>query len=262
MGRIRADGDRDQGSEAFRLARGSGMRLRGHREGVKDAWYNAGMQVQGILRDTARPRRMRGLSVSFEERTRIDARLAALGRGLGALRLRLGEGLLRLDAVGGAQALGFPTFESYCAEALERSGRWGADARSLARRLAGLPRLRAALVEGRLGWAMVELLARVATEKDEADWIEAAAHSTVRAMRLRVKAPPEEVDERAAWVTISRTVDRIVSKHGPSSGRGRWSMRSAWMAAMGAMGRSRPCSPSCWRGGRSSCRTTSACGRA
>jgi len=167
------------------------------------------MQVQGILRDTARPRRIRGLSVSFEERTRIDARLAALGRGLGALRLRLGEGLLRLEAVGGAQALGFPTFESYCQEALERSGRWGADARSLARRLAGLPRLRAALVEGRLGWAMVELLARVATIEDEADWLEEATHSTVRAMRLRVNAPPEEVDERPVRVTISRTVDRI-----------------------------------------------------
>ena len=153
------------------------MRLRGCQKGLGSAWYNARMQVQGDLRDTARPRRSLGHTLSFEEGTRVDARLAALGRGLGALRLRLGEGLLRLDAVGGPQALGFPTFESYCSEALERRGRWGADARSLARRLAGLPRLRAALVEGRLGWALVELLARVATPKDEADWIDAAAHS-------------------------------------------------------------------------------------
>jgi len=76
-----------------------------------------------------------------------DNRIATLGRGLGALRLAIGEGLLRLST-GDIQNLGYPTFESYVREALGRTGRWGADVRALARRLASLPHLRTALVCG------------------------------------------------------------------------------------------------------------------
>ncbi len=164
------------------------------------------------MQTTQRRARIAAFEMPFAEGLRVDERLAALGRGHGATRLRIGEGLLRLEAAGGAQMLGFPTFESYCREALERSGRWGADVRSLARRLRSLPRLRAALARGRLGAAMVELLARVATAEDEEAWIEEAARSTVRAMRLLVNAAPDgpsEEDERPARVTIVRTVDRI-----------------------------------------------------
>jgi len=152
-----------------------------------------------------------------DERARIDSRLAVLGRGVGAMRLRLGEGLLRLEARGGVRELGFPNLESYCREALGRSGRWGADARGLARRLSGLPGLRAALVEGRLTSSMVELLARVATEEDEGRWIEEAAGSTVRAMRQKVNAvraqaaaDGDDPDVReGARVTLCVTADRV-----------------------------------------------------
>jgi len=59
-----------------------------------------------------------------------DNRIATLGRGLGALRLALGEGLLRLST-GDIQDFGFPTFESYVRErsdarvvGAQMSGRW------------------------------------------------------------------------------------------------------------------------------------------
>lgn len=155
-------------------------------------------------------RRYRG-SIEVAELLRIDGRIAALGRGLGAMRLRVGEGLLRLEGVGGVKALGFPNLESYCREALGRSGRWGSDVRGLARRLSGLPGLRAELVSGRLSTSMVELVARVATVEDEGEWIARALEMTVREMRAELKARRvETIDDCApARVTVTATVDRI-----------------------------------------------------
>lgn len=127
------------------------------------------------------------------------------------MRLRVGEGLLRLEGVGGVKALGFPNLESYCREALGRSGRWGSDVRGLARRLSGLPGLRAELVSGRLSSSMVELVARVATVEDEGEWIRRALEMTVREMRAELKARRvETIDDCApARMTVTATVDRI-----------------------------------------------------
>ena len=144
------------------------------------------------------------------EMERIAARLAVLGHGAGAMRLRIGEGLLRLDAVGGVKALGFPNLEAYCREALGRSGRFGSDVRALARRLSNLPELRAALITGRLKASMVELVARVATPLDEAEWVERAATMNVRAMRAELMRRRLEVmdDEAPERTTIAMTVPR------------------------------------------------------
>lgn len=152
-------------------------------------------------------------SVDPVELERVDTRLARLGRGLGGLRLRVGEGLLRLEELGGVKALGFPTLESYGREALGRAGRWCADLRALARRLAELPLLRAALVEGRVSCSMIELVVRVVTPEDEAAWVARAERMTVRAMRAllaerRVTAGEDE-DARAPRVTLSVGVDRL-----------------------------------------------------
>ena len=127
----------------------------------------------------------------------IDRRLVALGRGVGGLRLRIGEALERFANRGGPATFGFSSIAAYAVERLGRSGHWAADARSLARRLAELPRLRAALVAGTLGTSMVELLARHAMPLTEADLIEEARAPgmTVRAMRARLAK-----DERMATV--------------------------------------------------------------
>ena len=113
------------------------------------------------------------------------AQLAELGRGVGALRLALGDGLGRLGV--GFQKLGFPTLESYSREALQRSGRWASETRMVARRLTALPALREALVCGHLTWSMAELLVRVATAEDEAEWVARVAELDVRGLRALVK---------------------------------------------------------------------------
>ena len=145
------------------------------------------------------------------ELLRIDDRLATLGRGLGAMRLRIGEGLLRLETLDGIRALGFPSLEAYACEALGRTGRWGSDVRALARRLSALPRLRSALVTGALSSSMVELVSRVATPDDDGAWVERAGQMTVRAMRAYLKTDSIEIadDEMPERVAITTTVDRI-----------------------------------------------------
>ncbi len=142
----------------------------------------------------------------------MDIRLAQLGRGVGAMRFRIGEGLSKLEALGGIQALGFPTLESYAREALGRSGRWGADARALARRLERLPALRVALVSGALTTSMVELVARVATPDDDAEWAERARNMTVRGLRVLLKAErlvEVEDDTTVPRSTLTLQVDRV-----------------------------------------------------
>ena len=171
-------------------------------------------------------------ALTYVEMDDRDNRIATLGRGLGALRLALGEGLLRLSA-GDIQDFGYPTFESYVREALGRTGRWGADVRGLARRLASLPHLRAALASGRLSLSVVELVARIASPLDDAEWVDrvdrrvdrqvdrrvdrrvgerlTAPGMNVRQLRAELKARKLDVpdDTTPARVRISRTVDRI-----------------------------------------------------
>ena len=118
--------------------------------------------------------------VSFSEVFRLDAELVRLGRGIAALRLGVGTALEALSANGGHHELGFSSLEAYARERCERTGRWAADTRALARRLAELPGVRAALAAGVIGWSTAELLARHVTPETELEWLERARHATVR----------------------------------------------------------------------------------
>ncbi|MCC6624810.1 MAG: hypothetical protein IT385_26405, partial [Deltaproteobacteria bacterium] len=137
----------------------------------------------------------------------IDARLTALVVGSARWRLALGEALERLGRLGGPRALGFSSMAAYAVERCGVSGRWVEEARGLTRRLAGLPRLRAALCSGVLTWSMAQLVARHATAGDEAELVEAARTSTVRAMRVRLEPDRAgEPDEAPARRTIETVV--------------------------------------------------------
>ena len=134
------------------------------------------------------------------------ARLSALGRGIGALRLAMGEALTQLGH--GFQRLGFPTLDSYAREALQRSGRWASETRVVARRMMALPLLREQLVGGHLTWSLAELLARVATPLDEAEWL--ARDLDVRGLRALMKMRRQAAGEdQAPKVTIAVRVDQV-----------------------------------------------------
>ncbi len=126
--------------------------------------------------------------VPYEEVLRVDGELYRLVRSGARVRLEVGEALEALNESGGHLELGFASVEAYARERCDRSGRWAAGLRTVARRLAELPRIRGALVAGEISWSMAELLARRATREDEATWLAEARRSTVRKMRERVRA--------------------------------------------------------------------------
>src|SRR3970040_2966857 len=121
--------------------------------------------------------------VSFSEVLRLDAELVRLGRGVAALRLGVGAAVEGRSASGGHHELGFSSLEAYARERCERTGRWAADTRALARRLAELPGVRAALAAGVIGWSTAELLARHVTPQTELEWLERGRAAAVRGAR-------------------------------------------------------------------------------
>jgi hypothetical protein len=118
----------------------------------------------------------------------LDRQLAAAARGAGALRLEIGEGLQMLAEHGGHHELGFSSLAAYALERCQQSGRWATDSAIMARRLAALPKLRAALATGALGFSMVELLSRHATSDSEERLLGLASKCTVRQMRAQLAA--------------------------------------------------------------------------
>lgn len=132
-----------------------------------------------------------------DDPNQLDVSLASLAREEAVLRLHMGQAL-EVIGRGAVFDLGFSSLGAYAVERCERSVRWAEGARCLARRVEGLPELRAALVSGRVSWSMSELLARVARPKDEARWLEAAAGRTVRQMRVLVAAAPSDDAQRAS----------------------------------------------------------------
>ncbi len=114
-----------------------------------------------------------------------DELLFQLARGLGRARLALGEAAARFAALDGPSAFGFSSRDGHARENLSRTGRWVDESARLARRLEKLPRIGAALREGRIDWSMAELLARKATPDTEAKLLALALAPgvTVHAMR-------------------------------------------------------------------------------
>jgi len=124
---------------------------------------------------------------------------------VGAKRLDLGEALEALGIGGGHHELGFSSFGAYAIERCEKSGRWVADTRAMARRLAGLPLLREALRAGRVGWSAAELLSRHCDVDEQQELLALAKDSTVRQLReLLCDGKERQRAKRTLTVTVSQ----------------------------------------------------------
>jgi hypothetical protein len=116
----------------------------------------------------------------------LDAELARRAGEAGRLRFEMGRGLDLLEQSGGHHALGFSSIEAYALDRCERSASWTQKARSLARRLEGLPALAEALISGSLSWSMAAVLATAASPDDADFWLAEASRRTVREMKALV----------------------------------------------------------------------------
>jgi hypothetical protein len=82
--------------------------------------------------------------------------------------------------------LGFLSFSRYCTERAGLGARRAWQLIALDRRLMSLPRVAAAYRAGELSWVRASAIARVATERTEADWIRLAQSVTVRRLHDEV----------------------------------------------------------------------------
>ncbi len=161
-----------------------------------------------------RPERPQRATCSVERLEELDAELARRASESGRLRFEMGRGLHLLERSGGHHALGFSSIEAYALERCERSASWTQKARSLARRLDGLPLLVDALISGSLSWSMAAVLATVASPDDADFWLGEASRRTVREMKALVLEkrgvtedgePPEaEAELRTLTLTVPR----------------------------------------------------------
>ena len=124
----------------------------------------------------------------FESVLRWDAELVRLSRGVGRFNLEIGVALERLKRKGWHRELGYSSLDGYALERCSRIGRWAKDAAALARRLECLPHLRVALVQGRVSLSMATLVSVHANAETDEFMTAKAQRSTVRQMRLYLKA--------------------------------------------------------------------------
>jgi hypothetical protein len=91
------------------------------------------------------------------------------------------------DPAAGWETLGFARAGDYAREQLGMSAQEIGDLARVDAALVQLPRVEAAWLAGRITWTKVRLLARVATEQDEAAWLAVALHATAPDLARRVR---------------------------------------------------------------------------
>jgi len=134
----------------------------------------------------------------------VELALAQLAADGGPLRRELARIAGRIVTTEAWARLGFARLGDYARECAGLSGRELSDLARVDGKLRALPRLEAALIEGRLGWTAVRLLCRVATPADEHDWIATARAISTRDLGLRVRSV-----ERTARATATGVADAV-----------------------------------------------------
>ncbi len=94
----------------------------------------------------------------------------------------------------GHRLLGFARLGDYTRERLGLGAREMQELARVATRLSALPSLARAFETGRLSWAHVRLLTRVAEPEDAAAWVERAAGCTVRLLAAQLRAARRAAD--------------------------------------------------------------------
>ena len=126
--------------------------------------------------------------IDIERLREIDRNQVALARSNGLLRLRIGEVFAKLAERRGYKELGFSSISAYALERVSRSGRWLVESKTVAQRLAELPRIRRAFERCEIGWATAELLCRHAEPENELAMLRLARTCTVRKLRGHLAA--------------------------------------------------------------------------
>lgn len=188
----------------------------------------------------------------------LDLELRALSAELTRRDLRLGELGLEAECGGPARTHGHRTLDDYYREVLGVAPSSMAARVVLARRVGRLPRLKAAIEGGAIGFETATLLARVARPATEEAWLALANISTTKIFREHVDAaelnaraqglaldslaPPthEQVDEagelerKVLSMVFTRGTDNCTDSNGPDVAGARAEPESGPMSVCGS----------------------------
>ena len=105
------------------------------------------------------------------------------------------------------QRLGYRSDADYAREELGMTPRAFRDKARLGARLERLPAVREAFIERRITYAQAEVVARIATEADEAEWLARAAAGTVRELKAAARRARQRMAEEKAGASVSETAE-------------------------------------------------------
>lgn len=118
----------------------------------------------------------------------VDEHVRDLSRALARHELEVSRLVLRFHRAGGWRRLGYATETQYARERLGASVSSLRARRALALRLEALPQVAAALGSGQIGVEAALQVARVATARSQAAWVERARQRTVKHLKEEVAA--------------------------------------------------------------------------
>jgi hypothetical protein len=151
--------------------------------------------------------------------TELDARVRSLSLALARQELELSRRILGFHRADGWRRLGYATESQYVRERLGLSRSSFLARRALALRLEALPAVAKALGGAQIGVEAASQLARVATPRTQAAWVERARQRTIKHLREEVAAaltavrlsgdadcPPPAESELEAYAELERAV--------------------------------------------------------
>ena len=159
--------------------------------------------------------------MDVEANFEIERRLVALVRSTGPLRVAMAEIARWLVHKRAWERLGYARLGDYVDERTGRSARSVQDLARVGESFDSLPRLRAALVNGQLGWTKVRLIARVAKPDDEVRWIEHARAVTAQELSREVRKIDVGSVERDA-LERDRSRSQLLEVACTQAVRGQW----------------------------------------
>lgn len=126
----------------------------------------------------------------------VQSQLRTLARARGPARRLLAALAARMVAIRGWERIGYARLGDYARERLGLAARSIHDLAHVHDALGTLPAAEAAMVEGRLTWTKVRLLARAASAGDEAVWVAFAERTTAAALAHEVRKADRACLER------------------------------------------------------------------
>ena len=154
---------------------------------------------------------MEDMNAKVERAKKFSIELKALVAGMRQAEAKVAGALLEMKRRGWHKCLAYATVPDFALQELKIAKGKAKELIELARKLEKLPRIRAAFEAGEICWTKARLIARVAKEGDERQWLEVAETHSSRALERRIAAA--KGDKVRVRVVLDMTEEEAADFH-------------------------------------------------